>query len=172
MQHIWDLIIRAAIRCNWLLHSLLSISHSTCWGNLLHSIRQCMGDLTIPKAHPICISWQCLQIWCKAVDLYTMFRVIILVEATLLAVRLTTIIVVHQVKADHLLLVCLTPLFKEFLYIESTKFTNKEFRNARNYYNLYDHNINPKWKDIKDKERLGIRRVNNLPPLANGQETR
>lgn len=58
------------------------------------------------------------------------------------------------------------------LYIESTKFTNKEFRNARNYYNLYDHNINPKWKDIKDKERLGIRRVNNLPPLVNGQETR
>lgn len=54
------------------------------------------------------------------------------------------------------------------LYTESTKFTNKEFRNARNYYNLYEHNINPKWKDIKDKERLGIRKVNNLPPLING----
>ncbi len=100
-----------------------------------------------------------------------MLRVIILVEATQLEARLTTIIVVHQVKAD--LLPRVFPLAILFsLYIESTKFTNKEFRNARNYYNLYDHNINPKWKDIKDKERLGIRRVNNLPPLANGQETR
>lgn len=66
-------------------------------------------------------------------------------------------------KVDPLLLV------KTLLYlitrIESTKFTNKEFRNARNYYNLYDHNINPKWKDIKDKERLGIRKISNLPPL-------
>ncbi len=51
------------------------------------------------------------------------------------------------------------------MHVESTKFTNKEFRNARNYYNLYDNNINMKWKDLKDKERLGIRRVNNLPPL-------
>ena len=171
MQQIWDLIIKVDTRCNWLLHSLLSTSHSTCWGNLHHLTRRCMGDLMIPKGHPICISWQCLQIWCKGVDLYTTLRVIILVEATQLEARLTTIIVVHQVKAD--LLHRVFPLANLFsLYIESTKFTNKEFRNARNYYNLYDHNINPKWKDIKDKERLGIRRVNNLPPLANGQETR
>ena len=59
-------------------------------------------------------------------------------------------------------------------HVESTKFTNKEFRNARNYYNLYDNNVNTKWKDLKDKERLGIRRVNNLPPLDadNGFERR
>ena len=58
------------------------------------------------------------------------------------------------------------------IFLESTKFTNKEFRNARNYYNLYDHSINTKWKDLKDRERLGIRRVNNLPPLDinNGME--
>ncbi|TNV85013.1 hypothetical protein FGO68_gene6775 [Halteria grandinella] len=51
---------------------------------------------------------------------------------------------------------------------QSTKFTNKEYRNARTFNNLYDLNLNPKYRDMKEKERLGIRRVQCdrlLPPL-------
>lgn len=52
--------------------------------------------------------------------------------------------------------------------VESTKFTNKEYRNARNFNNLYDH-LNVKHRDIKDKERLGIRSIQGdrlLPPFV------